>query len=241
MHPTFVTSDKVTVNWCMIVWCTQKLHWGDSSFTEHQPCNNSTVASQWIPKTHCVHYSHSLRAAFDQGTVGLPGCKILTILTLLPLWSTWGSSQDEALNRCWYKINKNCTSEDHVQHTNYILNAMDVRRERIPLEENSKVKQRQFANSFNFNMGDAKYPWMWLQKKNKAAPKECTQQEGQRHRQRTIQRWSCYRQLTVSNLSWLRPVAKEHEINWNLTKGTKQQQQQNFKTINPVSYLSPQL
>ena len=29
-----------TVNCCMVVWCTQHMHWDGSSFMWHQPCNN---------------------------------------------------------------------------------------------------------------------------------------------------------------------------------------------------------
>ena len=31
-----------TVNWCMVVWCTEKLRQDGSSFMWHQPCNNQT-------------------------------------------------------------------------------------------------------------------------------------------------------------------------------------------------------
>ena len=45
-----------TVNWCMVVWCTQNLRRDGSSFTWHQPCNNQTALwpPWWILKTRCV-------------------------------------------------------------------------------------------------------------------------------------------------------------------------------------------
>ena len=33
-----------TVNWCMVVWCSQNLCLDGSSFTWHQPCNNQTAS-----------------------------------------------------------------------------------------------------------------------------------------------------------------------------------------------------
>ena len=33
-----------TVDWGMVVWCTQNMHWYGSSFTWHQPCNNYTIS-----------------------------------------------------------------------------------------------------------------------------------------------------------------------------------------------------
>ena len=35
-----------TVNWCIIVWCAENVHWDGSSFTKHQPCNNQTAL--WV-------------------------------------------------------------------------------------------------------------------------------------------------------------------------------------------------
>ena len=32
-----------TVNWCMVAWGTQNLHWDSSSFTRHQLHNNQTA------------------------------------------------------------------------------------------------------------------------------------------------------------------------------------------------------
>ena len=43
MHPNYVTSNK-TVNWCMVVWCTQNMHWKGSSFSS---------ASHVITKQRC--------------------------------------------------------------------------------------------------------------------------------------------------------------------------------------------
>ena len=39
--PQRVTLHEETVNWCMIVWCAQNVHWDGSSLTWYQPCKTT--------------------------------------------------------------------------------------------------------------------------------------------------------------------------------------------------------
>ena len=49
------------VSWCMVIWCTQNVHWESSSFRWHQPCNGR-IPLLWIffLKGTVYHNSHSL-------------------------------------------------------------------------------------------------------------------------------------------------------------------------------------
>ena len=50
------------VTWCMVVWCTQNLRRGRSSFMWHQPCQRCKyTASVDIQKHAIKSYSHSRR------------------------------------------------------------------------------------------------------------------------------------------------------------------------------------
>ena len=57
MHPTHICGFELsnTVNWCMLVWCIQNIHWNDSSFMWHQPGNNQKIKTTTTTKQHCKH------------------------------------------------------------------------------------------------------------------------------------------------------------------------------------------
>ena len=61
---------SATVNWCMVVWCTQNVCRDGSSFTWHQPCNNQIALSahhlSGYSKCPMKGYSHSFRSICDK-------------------------------------------------------------------------------------------------------------------------------------------------------------------------------
>ena len=48
------------INWCMVVWCTQNIHWDSSSFMRHQPkqcCKHTTSVEHAIKSLVWNHLS----------------------------------------------------------------------------------------------------------------------------------------------------------------------------------------
>ena len=79
MHPKYVALHEVTlhVNWCMVVWCIQKVRRDVSNFTWHQTCNNQNDSVAYVhhldgySKMRYKKANHSFRIAHDKSAMSL--------------------------------------------------------------------------------------------------------------------------------------------------------------------------
>ena len=81
----FVFEWSDTVNWCMVVWCTQNVRRDDSSFMWHEPCNNQIAlkytlqllknatgrCSKMLQADIQKCYSHRFRITCDKSAMSL--------------------------------------------------------------------------------------------------------------------------------------------------------------------------
>ena len=74
LHCTYVAANKVTVNWCMVVWlwCTQNVCQDSSNFTWHQPCNNQTALyCKYTTSVNVMVRNALCKATLIQSHIGL--------------------------------------------------------------------------------------------------------------------------------------------------------------------------